>query len=68
MPEHVPTADELVVMGLAVRDASVAKGGLSRIRITDQGHALLGTTLRANGREAAQANERHKHERDNRAT
>lgn len=46
--EHVPTADELVGMGLATREP---KG----IGIKPEGHALIGEIMRRNGRAAAAA-------------
>lgn len=60
MSEHVPTAAELVKMGLARRvEVSIPPSGKQKkprkaswIVISDEGHALLGEIMRRNAEEA----------------
>lgn len=59
MAERVPTADELVGMGFAERDRMVPKGSLSRIKVSDEGHALMGAAMRRNAQAALARGEGH---------
>lgn len=52
MAEPVPSVADLITLGLAHADRATPKGGMSRVHVSDEGHALMGAAMRRNAEAA----------------